>query len=195
MSSQWMPKTPDYLGATWEIEKSENVARYIAWLIDDLKDRADVSPELMEVILTHLSPMAWDALKLYASACGSMWGHQDRDLLIERGEDGFEQIAVKYGQLQETRLERRRRRVLSFIAAFREELDSPRSTGARTRLYDILRKYNEDYDILRDYSNKSPFIERITSALENVTNGVLPWETFCMFAYDQLAAFEAEINQ
>lgn len=82
----------------WGHEKSENVLRNLAALVDTLNKDYTENPVMRDKILDYLYPSIWDASKLYAFFNDTDWQTEDRDLIIREGIAGFEKLKHRYNR-------------------------------------------------------------------------------------------------
>lgn len=155
----------------WCEEKSTFVVRSLASLVDIArKDEEDQSlgiSEKLEERLSILSSALWDATKIMAFACGADWQPSHRDLVFEKGFEGYEELAVSYGVLRETSKRRRIRRIHEFVAEYKPLLEGPVSPN-RTLIHELLYRCEVSH----------PLLEQIADLTENVTMGEMEWKVY-----------------
>lgn len=148
----------------WCEEKATHVVEGLARLVDYLRDRDEIDCEAVEVAL---GAVLLDATKILSFASGGDWSLEDRDTIMDRGYEGYEDVAVKYGVLQETRGQRHIREVKEFAQQFRSLIEGPRAPN-RTMLHELLARTRID----------DPLVAKLVDLTEQVTMGKIDWLTF-----------------
>ena len=144
-------------------EKGTNVL----WSLLQLAQAAETTKSLGELqgdTTRLIGEALWNLTKVLSCVSEVDWFTTDRDLVLEHGEEGLEELLVRYGWMSEkstTRYKRmdRAMRVLDLSQRPRAE--------ARTLCHDILREHPGH-----------PCFNELADVLENVTQGVAPWLTF-----------------
>lgn len=93
----------------WCAEKSENVVWALARLSEAVKKGRDLDENLREGIEFFVHSALHDATKLLSFAAGAPWDPDHRDLVVEFGVRGYEELLVLYGLMDETTEDREER--------------------------------------------------------------------------------------
>lgn len=83
--------------AGWCTEKSENVVKCLNDILNLIKNETKDSDKLREEIEYYVGTALWDATKMLSFSCGAKWDTSDRDLIMEKGKTGFNELMIKYG--------------------------------------------------------------------------------------------------
>jgi len=154
--------------SAWCGEKATHVVQGLARIIDELRHRPQLDPEMLEA---EIGAILGDATKILSFAAGADWSLADPDTIMRSGYEGYEEIAVKYGVLHETTGQRRLReveeKVKEFEPRFRELVEGPRVPG-RTMLHELLART----------TIKNPQVTGLADLTEQVTMGEIEWEEF-----------------
>jgi hypothetical protein len=169
--------------ATWCEEKSENVIIGLARIVDLIKSQKDLPSEFQEDLDSFLSPILWDATKIFAFSCGAEWSTEDRGLIFDNGYAGYEELAVKYGLLDETSESKKKREVSLFLNKFYELLEGEKSLN-RTLIHELL----------ASCKIKHIMITQLSNLIEQVTMGELSWEKFILSAKKRLNELAKDFN-
>lgn len=176
--------------AAWCEEKSEYVIIGLARIVDLVKSQKDLPPEFQEELQSFLSPILWDVTKIFAFSCGAEWSTADSGLIFDNGYAGYEELAVKYGLLDETSESKRMREIslkkreLSlFLNKFFELLEGDKSPN-RTLIHELL----------ASCKIKHVMITQLSNLIEQVTMGELTWEKFIPSAKSLLNELAKELN-
>jgi hypothetical protein len=162
----------------WCHEKMRNVVSSLAHHVQALRELEKIlGPIQAETPGSDYQINAWeglgsalyDATKVFSYFCEAPWATTDRDLIIEKGYEGYEELAVKYGVLQKTTRQRDEENYLEFMKRLRVLLKGPRSPN-RTELHELIRMHPK--------SSQHKTIQAISDSLEEVTMGRLDWDTF-----------------
>lgn len=167
--------------ADWCAEKCEETLKGIARTLELLKTIEDTEKAQQELrtVLHH-------ATKLYAFSCGGHWEFEHGQLVFDRGLQGVELLDKAYGEISETRSERRHREAQETFTRL-EELLAGSGSPNRTQLHELLRA-QRDPDLLKR-------LTRFREMLEQVTQGELSWSDFVGPARQELAARRCEADQ
>ncbi len=82
---------------SWCQEKASSVVERAAIAVDKLRAVSTLSEAERSAVLNPIGTMLWDATKLMAFSAGTEWETTDRDLIVEKGQEGFEELARRYG--------------------------------------------------------------------------------------------------
>ena len=157
----------------WAAMKSRNVVEQLAKLIDQLSGNSNESE-----CLDNLSRALYDATKLMAEFNNADWDPADRDIVVERGYAGFEELLVKYGMLKETTEEKKRNQIMAAVNEMRQLLEGNRAPN-RTLIHEILGPLPDD-----------PWIAMLKALTEQVSIDQLQWEGYQELAKDALKQIE-----
>lgn len=86
-----------YNMAGWCTEKSGNVVKYLKEIVCLIENETKDPDELREEIKYYLGIALWDATKMLSFSCGAEWETSDSDLIMEKGETGYNELMIKYG--------------------------------------------------------------------------------------------------
>jgi len=166
--------------ADWCVEKAAHVVDQLARLLDDVRGDRD---ERDSVVENAIGMALWNATKVLAFASGGEWSPGDRDTIMEAGYKGYENVAVKYGVLDETEAQSQARKIREFEASFRDLVVGPRSPN-RKLLHVLLTRCGLSH----------PLIERLADLLEEVTMGRLEWDDLQASALPLLDELKATVE-
>jgi hypothetical protein len=138
-----------------------------------LEDEVD---EAFQVIL-------WDLTKIYGFSNGANWEPSDRDMVLDKLDDGLEELQVKYGLLDKTKKQEQQEQYNTFVNEIKHLLSGERSPN-RTFLHEI---FDNNRNIIDKKTIQGRIFINIEKELENVTDGVLEWSDFVIKAKEYLA--------
>lgn len=153
--------------AAWCNEKAEHSLASIARALDEARSLVVRDGIEKDFLFMNFSFSIWDASKLLAFSCGAEWNPSDADIIFEQGYAGFEKVLVRYGLLNETSEDKRRKLRENFIHQLEILLDGDR-TPNRTLLHELIAKNDL----------KHPKIDKLSDMLEKVTMGEVTWDVF-----------------
>ncbi|MFP3043374.1 hypothetical protein LQZ19_16290 [Treponema primitia] len=181
----------------WLMEKSENALKAVIELqkllagnIPNVK-RFDGNPlapydiqnlTLKDEVNETLQAVLWDLTKIYAFSNGTVWDPSDRDLVLEKLDEGLEELQVKYGLLEKTKKQKHREQYTMFINKIEQLLNGERSPN-RTLLHEL---FDNNRNIIDKNTVKGRFLNSIEDELDMVTNGLLEWPEFVIKTKDYL---------
>lgn len=156
----------------WMAEKTRRILEQLAYFIDELNrpgELGDISEEARDEIRSRIGTLLHDATKVFAASHHADWGPYDRDLIMERGYDGYKELTVRYGLWTPPAPlpEPERWSIAAFVADARALIGGTRAQS-RTQLHELLLKA----------SLVNAYVEQFAQALEHVTQGELDWEDF-----------------
>lgn len=85
----------EYDMAPWGCQKSGYVLEFLSRLVDRLKT-AEISEEQKEELSFGLDAALYDATKVLSFFAGAKWSTEDRDLILDKGKAGFDELCKKY---------------------------------------------------------------------------------------------------
>lgn len=86
----------NYNMASWCTEKSDNIVKCLSSIVELIGNNPNVSGKLREDVELYLAPALWDATKMLSFSCGAEWSTEDRDLIMENGKCGYNELIKKY---------------------------------------------------------------------------------------------------
>ncbi|MDR0604749.1 MAG: hypothetical protein LBG80_10640, partial [Bacteroidales bacterium] len=132
----------------------------------------------------------WDLTKIYGFSNGAKWDPSDRDLVLDKLDDGLEKLQVKYGLLDKTKKQEQREKQAqrqeqynTFINEIKHLLSGERSPN-RTFLHEL---FENNRNVIDKNTVQGSILSIIENELENVTDGVLEWSDFVIKAKKYLA--------
>lgn len=168
----------------WLVEKSQFGLEWLVRLYEDFRKRDDLPEGLMDNLTDWLAPVFYDATKILSFASGGKWSPGDRDIILEKGMSGLEDILVEYGLLHETTEGKRWRttheKMQNLVKHLSELLSQP-MYPARTQIHELLDKEGLD----------DPIVNEISNLTEKVTMGELPWDEYVKLAKNLVEQLEA----
>ncbi len=173
--------------APWLVEKSQFTLEWLVRLYDDFRQKDDLPEDAMDNLTDWLSPVFYDVTKIVSFASGGEWSPEDRDAILKDGMAGLEQIFVKYGLLQETTEERRKRerkeQTETLLVQLKLLLTKPRDSASQ--INQLL--FQKGFD--------SPIVNEMTNLTEKRFMGELTWEEYINFLTELVEQLEKEYNQ
>lgn len=163
-----------YNMAGWCVEKSSTAVEDLARTIDFLKTTS-LSKAEREEAERLLGASLYNSTKVLSFACGAEWKVSDSQVIVDKGYEGWEEVAVRYGLVESTRAGRRARALLSVLKRL-EEVLRMEQVQRRTLAHEVLAAFREE----------DPGIESLREALENVTFGRMKWDEFASLAARQI---------
>lgn len=171
--------------SAWLVEKSQFILEWLVRLYEDFRKKDDLPEGLMDNLTDWLAPVFYDATKILSFASGGKWSPDDREIILEKGVVGLEEILVKYELLRETTEDRLRRKtyekIQSFVEHLKELLGEPRDT-ARTQIHELL--FKEGFD--------NSIVNEISDLTEKVTMGELHWDEYVHLVKNLVRQLESE---
>ncbi|MDP2935570.1 MAG: hypothetical protein Q8O86_03670 [Dehalococcoidia bacterium] len=163
----------------WLAEKSEHILKSLAILYGASRNRKGLPKEFRAELEFHLGQVIYDITKILSSASNGQWAPEDRDLIFEKGEAGFEEILVKYGLLSEDQTTEAKRKAKEraeldrFLTCLQEleGLLSGSRSPSRTLIYRVLLK-------LSGSEIRDPVVDRLSDLTEQVTHGETSWHEY-----------------
>jgi|GEM_PF-2476904 hypothetical protein len=143
----------------WCSEKMSSVVLALARIAEVGSDQTVASEATSQAIRDELCSALYDATKMLAFSCGAQWEPSDRDMILENGVLGYQELQARYGQ--------RAFSLVDFINRFRELLAGERSPN-RTLMHDLLSRA----------SFEEPLLRTLEDELDRVTMGEADWEEF-----------------
>lgn len=144
-------------------EKGTNVLRCLLWLAQTA-EKAESLEQLQEETTRLISEALWDLTKVLSCVSEADWLTTDRDLVLKHGEDGLEELFVRYGWMSEKSTTRYKRMHKAMRLL---DLSQHPQAQARTLCHDILRE-----------QPGHPGFDELADVLEGVTQGVGSWLAF-----------------
>jgi hypothetical protein len=180
----------------WLTEKSENALKAVIELKKLLKDNIPLKKRfegnplapydvqnltLEDEVNEVFQAILWDLTKIYGFSNGAKWDPSDRDLVLDKLDDGLEELQVKYGLLNKTKKQEQREKQVqeqeqynTFVNEIKNLLSGERSPN-RTFLHEL---FENNRNVIGKNTVQSRIFISIENGLENVTNGVLEWSDF-----------------
>jgi hypothetical protein len=173
---------------SWLNEKSGNVVKYLSYLTEIIKKNEDkISKEICEDIYFYLSPALIDATKVYGFICDSKeQSGNEGELIFDKGNDGLEEVLVKFGQLDKTSRMKKIEDLSEFVLKLEQLIKGDKSN--RTLVHEALAKYQN-----RTNKVKSE-IEKLENSIEKVTMGESSWGVFVTTAKYIIPQLKEELN-
>ena len=160
----------------WCREKADVVVINLAYQVDQLRAIESASGESNKDMHRYISNALFDATKLLSYFCEVEWSVQDHELILEKGYEGYEELAVRCKLIEKTSrlkeeecLQRKQDKFARFVCQLREYLNGPRSPN-RTLIHELLDQNPE--------TNNNPIVKRISDLIWEVTMGNAEWEDF-----------------
>lgn len=175
--------------AGWCSEKSGNVVRDLARLVDYFKrlERPEQDSDVVvEMAHSRLHTAVWDATKMFAFSCGAEWSGEDQRAVMERGERGYIELSIKYGQMTET------------ATSFAEIDDDIALKGLIEELEKLLHSELRStrtliHDVLRKSLSRREEIEEIRQLTDKVSMGELSWNDYRIEVSAHLEDLKSEL--
>jgi len=166
--------------AAWGQDKARNVVDAVVRLADLIRRHKSLSAEDHERALDWLHRATYDGTKILAFFAGVAWDWNRVQQVCE-GEEGleaYEELALEYGVISETTLQRRQRergeylddvaqQTADLFADLHSLIEGERSPN-RTQIHELLRARKVD----------DPKFRLIEDLTESVTMGELSWEQY-----------------
>lgn len=168
--------------AGWCAEKSSHVLQDASRMLDMLAE-SGMDEKTREMFRLHLECIAWDASKLVSFATGADWTPDDARAVQTRGYEGYQEVAVRFGILDQTDKQRELTRLSSFIAAVEPLVKGPKAPN-RTFIHELLGRT----------SLKHPLVTIIADKVELVTMNDLRWESFQEIALKEIIAAKQQVE-
>lgn len=157
--------------SSWCIEKSNNVVKNLAYIVEYIKNNEYYSStNNKDSLQYYLSDACHDATKLLAFSCGQELSSEDYGLIFQKGMAGYEEVANKFNILHDTEAKRRIRiitRQKDILNQILKCLEGSRSQN-RTLIHDLLLQIK----------TKNPIFTEICYLTEMVTNGEISWQEY-----------------
>ena len=169
--------------SAWCAEKMSSVVLSLAHIAEVVG--AETITDSSQIIMNELSLALNDATKMLAFSCGAEWETTDRNIIINKGLLGYEELQVKYGLIRESAGQERIFEPARFISECRHLLAGKCGLN-RTLMHELLNRVR---------FKKSPLLSALEEELETVTMGKIKWEAFVPCALDILAQIEKEGTQ
>lgn len=171
---------------SWFQEKSGNVVKYLAYLIETIKENEDKIPaEVSEDIYFYLYPILIDATKVYGLTCNSKQSGEEGKLIFDKGKDGLEEVLFKFGKVDKTTKMKNIEDLEEFIFKLEELIIGDRSN--RTLVHEALANYQNRS---RGIKNE---IRKLENSIERVTFGKSNWESFVSTAKYTIPRLKEEL--
>jgi len=161
--------------SAWCTEKSSNIAQDISRLIDMVEKDNHLPKDTKEYMKLLLDGCAWDASKLMAFSTGAKWNVNDGRSIQQEGYEGYQEVAVKYGILDQTDHQKEICRIATFV----DELEFLRKgdySPNRTMIHELLSRT----------TLRHKFIDEVSDLIEQVTMGELEWPLFQRLIKDRI---------
>ncbi len=153
----------DYNVAAWHYEKSLSVVKSLAHIASQHDE-----PESNDELTSGIYKALYDATKILSFSCGAQWEISDPKLISSKGSDGVEELLVKYGVINETKIQKLNRLNQEAILDILGLLKNNNAYEARTLIHEILYKL---------HSTNEKW-EKIKSLTEELTMNDIDWEAY-----------------
>ncbi|ACA56899.1 hypothetical protein FDC45_15030 [Clostridium botulinum] len=171
----------------WLKEKSGNVVKYLSYLTEVVKKNQDkISEEICEDIYFYLYPTIIDATKIYGLICDSKEQvGKEGELIFNKGNDGLEEVLVKFGQLQKTSKQKKIEELEELIFKLEQLIKGDKTN--RTLIHEALYIYQNRVNEIKNE------IEILQNSIEKVTIGQSKWEVFVITAEHIIPRLKEEL--
>jgi hypothetical protein len=144
------------------LEKGKNVLNDLRFILADL-ERDELSPkDLKAAIRSSISSALWNLTKVMSCVSETGWDSEDREKVMGGGEEGVEDLLVRYGWLTKEQTKKYR---IGVAAKRLYHLSKGERSPSRTLMHEALRSIPDG----------TPPFEPLRDMLENVTQGVGKW--------------------
>jgi hypothetical protein len=183
MTDGMITTSPDYPFdmTSWCQQKSSQAIRSLAYHAGYLIELEKSGLKTEIDLYAGLSEALYDITKIFAYFHQAKWSPSDRELILQRGYEGFEELEVKYGLREMTSNQNEAEQFRHFKETLEKLLCGSKSPN-RTELHVLFRNHPK-------FASEKPFIE-ISNDLEAVTMGKETWETFTASAKKLLKDLE-----
>lgn len=138
---------------------------------------------LRQELRFRLEIIAANATKLLSFSRGADWSLEDARQIQVAGYNGYQEVAVKYGILNQTDKQRERNQLLSFITELEHLIGGEQAN--RTLIHELLRRTNV----------KDPLISTVADRIEQVTMGTLNWAVFQQSIRQEIGLIQSKIER
>ena len=157
----------EYDMADWLIEKASSLLTEMTLLYESLGRSGNLSQEMVKEAEDRFSKMFSNTTKILAFASGGDWADGDGKLIVKEGSAGLEQVLVKYGLLDETSEDKRKKEIKSFLDNLKPLAFEPMQV-VRDKTREILSTTNCGQEE----------INQIIDMLGSVSKGTMSWQEF-----------------
>jgi len=174
--------------APWLEEKAEHSIAPIVEVLKIIKN-LDICEKERSEILGNIECSLFDMTKVLSFASGGEWDNGDGRCILEKLDDGFEEVQCKYGMIQETKKqviekqkEAEKQNYIDFTAKIKEYLGLEQFPG-RSSLQELFEDNSHFLDRKSLAGRALIFIE---DCLFRMANGEIDWPTFVSEAKTKL---------
>lgn len=173
---------------SWLLEKSENVVKYLSYLVELIKENEEKIPkDIYDEINYCLQPTLIDATKVYGLICNSKeQSGSEGELIFNKGKDGLEEVLVKFGSMGKTAKMKKIEDLEELIFKLEELIEGDKSN--RTLVHEALAKYQSRA------SEVEQEIQRLENSIEKVTMGQSNWDIFVATARYIIPQFKEKLD-